>query len=192
MKKQIAASILGILPVLSLAAGNHAGGHETGHEHGTPAAGRQQPGGDHDRGHRHGSGHHDMGQMHGAMHGTGIGRPGDPAKVSRTIEVTMDDDMRFAPSSIQVKAGETIRFFVRNRGKQAHEFVLGTMAELKEHAAMMRAQPHMKHNEPNMVSLGAGKLGGLVWQFDQSGTIDFACLVPGHFEAGMVGKIQVE
>jgi uncharacterized cupredoxin-like copper-binding protein len=138
------------------------------------------------------AGGHDMHGMHKEMHDTGAGRPGDPAKVSRTIEVTMDDNMRFTPDRIQVKAGETVRFFVRNAGKLQHEMVIGTMAELKAHAAMMRAQPGMKHAEPNMTSVGPGKLGGIVWQFDKAGTVDFACLVPGHLEAGMAGKIKVE
>lgn len=100
--------------------------------------------------------------------------------------------MRFTPSQISVKAGETVRFFVRNNGKVAHEMVIGTMGELKEHAEMMRKMPDMKHAEPNMVNLAAGKHGGIVWQFDQAGTVDFACLIPGHLEAGTTGAIQVE
>lgn len=152
-------------------------------------------GGDHG-----GHGDHDQGGMHEHMAGmhqaaprlSTAGRSGDPAKVSRTIEITMDDNMRFTPDRIAVKAGETVRFFVKNGGKQPHEMILGTPDELKQHAAMMRQMPGMKHAEPNMVSLAAGKRGGLVWQFDQAGTVDFACLIPGHMEAGMKGTIQVE
>lgn len=124
--------------------------------------------------------------------GHAFGRPGDPAKVSRTIEVAMSDDMRFAPSTIRVKAGETVRFFLRNRGKLPHEFVLGSQAELAAHAAEMRSQPHMQHHDPNMATVAPGRMGGLIWQFDRPGTYDFACLVPGHLEAGMVGRIEVE
>ncbi len=173
MKSFFAVLAMSFLPTLVLAAGDHAGGHDR-----NPKQGGHDMGG------------HAMG--HEAMHDTGAGRPGDPAKVSRTIEVSMDDNMRFTPDRIRVKAGETVRFFVRNGGKLPHEFVLGTMAELKEHAAMMRKQPDMKHAEPNMTSLGPGKLGGVVWQFDKPGTVDFACLIPGHLEAGMAGKIEVE
>lgn len=169
MKTTLSVLTLAALPALVLAAGEHPGHHH--HPQGDPQK---------------------MHAEHGAMHAAGIGRPGDPAKVSRTIEVTMDDSMRFVPNRIQVKAGETVRFFVRNAGKLQHEFVLGTLAQLKEHAAMMRANPTMKHDEPNMTSVPAGKFGGLVWQFHQPGTVDFACLVPGHFEAGMVGRIIVE
>lgn len=137
--------------------------------------------------------HKDMGADHPAAGAKmAVGRPGDPAKVDRTIEVVMGDDMRFAPAQITVKAGETIRFFVRNSGKVKHEMVIGSLKELKAHAEEMRKMPGMKHAEPNMVTLGAGKRGGMVWQFTEAGTVDFACLIPGHFEAGMRGTVRVE
>lgn len=125
-------------------------------------------------------------------HDSAMGQAGDPAKVSRTIEVTMADSMRFTPDEIKVKAGETIRFFVKNTGKIPHEMVVGTADELKEHAEEMRKMPGMQHAEPNMIALKPGQRGSIVWQFDKPGTVDFACLVPGHMEAGMVGKIEVE
>jgi uncharacterized cupredoxin-like copper-binding protein len=103
----------------------------------------------------------------------------------------MNDSMRFVPDAITVKAGETIRFFIRNNGKLPHELVIGSIAELKEHAEMMRKMPGMEHDEPNMITLKPGQRGGLVWKFDQPGSVDFACLVPGHMEAGMVGKVLV-
>jgi uncharacterized cupredoxin-like copper-binding protein len=112
--------------------------------------------------------------------------------VDRTIEVTLDDAMRFTPDNISVKAGETVRFFVRNAGKIPHEMVIGSLDELKAHAEMMRKMPGMEHAEPNMITLKAGQRGGIVWQFDKSGSVDFACLIPGHMEAGMMGKVMVE
>jgi uncharacterized cupredoxin-like copper-binding protein len=124
-------------------------------------------------------------------HATALGKPGDPQKVTRTIEVEMNDTMRFKPDSIQVKRGETIRFLVRNIGKVKHEMVLGTIKELKKHAELMGKFPEMKHADPNQVSVDPGMTGELVWQFTRAGTFDFACLVPGHFEAGMVGKVRV-
>ena len=139
---------------------------------------------------------HDMTGMHRdaghAESGPAVGRPGDPAQVSRTVDIIMDDTMRFTPDKIDVKAGETVRFFVRNMGRQKHELVIGPMDELREHAEMMRRMPDMQHAEPNMIALAPDQRGGLVWQFDQTGTVDFACLVPGHLEAGMVGKVNVE
>ena len=124
-------------------------------------------------------------------HAAALGKPGDPRKVTRNVNVEMNDAMRFRPDSIRVKRGETIRFIVRNTGKVKHEMVLGTIKELKEHAEMMRKFPEMEHADPNQVSVEPGMTGELVWQFTRAGTFDFACLVPGHFEAGMVGKVRV-
>lgn len=113
------------------------------------------------------------------------------AKGARTIEIRMTDDMRFAPSRIQVREGETIRFVVRNAGKILHEMVIGTPQELAEHAALMRKFPGMEHDEPYMAHVDAGKRGELVWNFNRPGTFQFACLIPGHFEAGMTGTLIV-
>lgn len=164
MKKTLSVLMLSLLPGLALAAGEHGthGGHDD----------------------------HDMASMQQNMHG--VGRPGTAAEVNRTIEVVMSDDMRFSPAQIEVKAGETVRFFVKNKGKLAHELVIGNLASLQEHAEMMRQMPNMQHGEPNMISLQPGQMGGLIWTFDQAGTVDFACLIPGHMEAGMKGSIKVE
>lgn len=127
-------------------------------------------------------------------HGTddsAMGKPGDPGKVSRTIKVVMNDTMRFTPARIAVRHGETIKFVVTNAGKLRHEMVLGTAGKLKEHAALMQKFPAMEHSDPNQLAVEAGRTGELVWQFTRAGTFDFACLEPGHFEAGMVGKVKV-
>jgi uncharacterized cupredoxin-like copper-binding protein len=120
-----------------------------------------------------------------------IGRPGDQAKTDRIVEVVANE-YRFTPARVAVKRGETIRFVVRNEGKLAHEMVLGSMAELKEHAALMRKFPNMEHDEPNQVRVAPGKTGQIVWQFTRSGEVDFACLIPGHMEAGMLGEVDVK
>lgn len=169
MKKFASALILAGASAMALAAGEHSGGHgASGHV----MAGHSMAG-------------HEMSSM------SGIGKPGDPAKVSRTIQVVMDDTMQFTPAQFEVKAGETIRFFIKNAGKLQHEMVIGTLADLKAHALEMKKMPGMQHVEPNMITLNGGQRGGLVWAFDQAGTVDFACLVPGHMEAGMVGKVTV-
>ena len=120
-----------------------------------------------------------------------FGRQGDPKKVTRTIAIDMKDTMRFTPAVITVKQGETIRFVVKNSGKMMHEMVLGTMAELKEHGEMMKKNPGMEHDEPYMRHVSPGKKEAMIWQFTKAGEFNYACLVPGHFEAGMVGKIKV-
>lgn len=127
-----------------------------------------------------------------AHHAADLGVPGNPDNVTRNIEVEMIDTMRFRPDRIDVKRGETIRFIVRNTGKLRHEMVLGTMEELKKHAEQMRKFPEMEHADPNQISVEPGKTGELIWQFNRDGTFDFACLEPGHFEAGMIGKIVVD
>lgn len=130
----------------------------------------------------HGDEHHDA----------AYGKPGDPAKVSRTIEIDMSDAMRFTPATITARKGETIRFVVRNSGKVKHEMVLGSIKELKEHAALMLKFPEMEHADPNQLSVDPGKTGEMIWQFTKAGAFDFACLQPGHFEAGMRGKVVVK
>jgi len=123
---------------------------------------------------------------------TSFGRTGNPHAVSRTIEVSMHDTLRFEPAHITVRQGDTVRLVVRNAGKLLHELVLGHAKDLDEHAALMKKFPGMEHDEPYMAHVAAGKSGEIIWQFDQPGTIQFGCLIPGHYEGGMVGSITVE
>jgi uncharacterized cupredoxin-like copper-binding protein len=123
---------------------------------------------------------------------TPFGQQGDPGKVTRTIRVAMNDRMRFDPESITVKKGETVRFVVANQGAVLHEMVLGTPEALKAHAELMKKHPGMEHDEPSMTHVKPGATGEIVWQFTRAGNFEFACLIPGHFEAGMVGKVAVK
>ncbi len=120
-----------------------------------------------------------------------FGRQGDPKKVSRTVNIDMADTMRFTPAELSIKRGETIRFVVKNKGQVLHEMVIGTKKELAEHAELMKKHPNMEHDEPYMAHVNPGKQETMVWQFTKAGEFFFGCLVPGHFEAGMVGKIIV-
>ena len=135
--------------------------------------------------------HHEKSSGTGG-HAAALGEPGDAKARTRTIAVTMSDEMRFTPSRFIVAKGETIRFEVKNIGQIKHEMVLGTMDELKEHAAVMQKFPEMEHEDPNAVGVDPGKTGVLLWKFSKAGEFDFACLVPGHFEANMKGKISVK
>lgn len=123
---------------------------------------------------------------------TAWGIAGTPGSVQRTIEVSMTDNMRFTPDKISVREGETVRFLVRNDGQILHEFVLGTREMLDEHAAMMLRTPEMPHDAPYMVHVDPGKTGEVLWTFNRVGAFEFACLIPGHYQAGMVGTVQVE
>ncbi len=130
---------------------------------------------------------------HGGGHSeeTAIGKAGVASKATRTVTVEMADNMRYTPSEIQVKKGETVRFVVKNVGKVRHELSLGTEKELLEHLEQMKKNPGMEHDEPSKITLDAGKQGEIVWQFTKAGTVNFACLMPGHFEAGMKGQVKV-
>lgn len=142
--------------------------------------------------HAHGDRHATMqGNEDASGHAAALGEPGNPDKVTRTVDITMSDAMRFTPSSIRVLKGETIRFHVSNEGHLKHEFVLGTLSELEEHAKLMVKFPEMQHDNPNAVSVEPGQTGELIWHFSKAGQFDFACLIPGHFEAGMKGRIVV-
>lgn len=136
---------------------------------------------------------------HGARHAEGsykvvqtdFGIAGLRGQVRRTIIIDLDDRMRFTPSRVDVEEGDTIRFVMRNKGKILHEWVLGTEAELMQHAELMRRHPTMEHDELHMVHLAPGQSDELVWKFNRAGRFGFACLIPGHHEAGMVGLVVV-
>ena len=142
---------------------------------------------------------------------TPFGRAGDPRKAARTIAISMNDQMQFVaagggraadvrpgaaphamPGDLVVKRGDTVRFRVRNDGKVMHEMVIGRMQELKEHAELMRKFPGMEHDEAYMAHVPPGKEGEIVWQFTHAGVFHYACLIPGHMEAGMISKITVK
>jgi len=119
------------------------------------------------------------------------GIAGEAKAVTRTITFTMSDNMRFTPDKIDVKHGDTIKFVIKNSGKVMHEMVIGTKKELDEHAALMVKFPGMEHDEPYMAHVGPGKSSQMIWTFNKAGSFDFACLIAGHYQAGMVGKINV-
>jgi uncharacterized cupredoxin-like copper-binding protein len=123
---------------------------------------------------------------------TAFGRAGDPKKATRTVRIVGTDNMRYTPDAIRVRQGETVRFIVHNGGKIMHETVLGTKVELDEHYELMKKFPDMEHDEPHMVHLKPGETGEMAWQFTKAGEFYFACLLPGHYEAGMLGRIRVD
>jgi uncharacterized cupredoxin-like copper-binding protein len=120
-----------------------------------------------------------------------IGKPGVATKVTRTVTIEMRDDMKFHTDNFDVKQGETIRFIAKNSGKVKHEMILGTEKDLKDHNELMKKNPDMEHEDANMVTVAPGKSGEIVWQFTKAGKINFACLQPGHFDAGMKGYVNV-
>jgi uncharacterized cupredoxin-like copper-binding protein len=138
----------------------------------------------------HGEGHKGA-RKEQPMVETEFGRTGDPKKATRTVRIDMSDKMRFTPDALEVRQGTTVRFIVKNSGNTMHEMVIGTLNELKDHAEVMKKHPGMEHDEPFMAHVPPGKTEEIVWQFTKPGEFHFGCLIPGHFEAGMVGKIKV-
>jgi len=122
---------------------------------------------------------------------TAWGLAGKPARITRTISLDMTDAMRFTPDTLAVQEGDTVRFVVNNRGRMLHEMVIGTPEELAKHAALMARFPDMQHDEPYMVHVGPGQAGEIVWHFNRTGAFEFACLITGHYEAGMRGTLTV-
>ena len=119
--------------------------------------------------------------------------------VDRTLQVDMNDTMRFTPDLLQVAAGETLKLVVQNSGKLPHEMVLGSEAALKAHAIEMKqstghsgGHDHGSGNDFLALSVKPGETKEWVIRFDQAQTLQMACLIPGHFEAGMKGQVIVQ
>lgn len=124
------------------------------------------------------------------------GEPGNPKRSARTVTVTMretdDGKMIYEPSQLSVKRGEQVRFVLVNEGQVPHEFMLASKAENDKHAGLMQKFPEMEHDDPNGKTLQPGQRTELLWRFSKAGTFEFACLIPGHREAGMLGNVQVK
>lgn len=120
------------------------------------------------------------------------GIAGNIKEVTRIIAISMSDDMKFKPEKIDIKLGETIKFDIKNNGKLMHEMVIGTKPVLDKHAEMMVKHPNMEHDEPYMAHVSPGKSAEIIWNFNRPGSFDFACLIAGHYQAGMIGKIEVK
>ncbi|WP_281686385.1 cupredoxin family protein [Pseudomonas citronellolis] len=148
----------------------------------------------------------------GHGHGYDFGKPAAAARATRSVEVTLGE-MYFEPKSLQVKAGETVRFVIHNKGSLLHEFNLGNAAlhaehqkEMQQMQAMgmltptgmshgMAGMDHskmMKHDDPNSVLVEPGKTAELTWTFTRATELEFACNIPGHYQAGMVGRLTIE
>ena len=120
-----------------------------------------------------------------------FGVEGNPKLANRTIPISMDDTMHYSRAEIRVRQGETVTFVISNKGKLQHELVIGTEDELQQHAELMRKNPDMEHDEPYMAHVKPGTTEKMTWRFTKPGTFLFGCLVAGHFEAGMKGRIVV-
>ncbi len=123
------------------------------------------------------------------------GEPGNPKNSARIVTVIMTDDdgtMRYSLDRLDVKKGEQIRFIIQNKGALRHEFTLASVQDNNKHAEIMKKYPDMEHDDPNGKTVDPGKTTEILWRFSKSGTFEFACLIPGHREAGMHGTVAVK
>ncbi len=123
------------------------------------------------------------------------GEPGNPKKPARIIQVIMregDGKMMFIPDRVEVRRGEQIKFVLRNNGELDHEFILASTKDNLKHAEEMKRYPDMEHDDPNAKRLEPKKNADIVWRFTKSGEFEYGCLIPGHREAGMIGKVIVK
>ena len=132
---------------------------------------------------------------HHEMEGFSVGEPGDPKELSRIIQVTMeerDGKMLYVPAQVEIRKGETIKFVIYNNGELDHEFVLASPEENLEHAEMMMKNPEMRHADPNATRVAPKQSSEIIWKFTEPGQFEFACLIPGHRDAGMIGTVDVK
>jgi uncharacterized cupredoxin-like copper-binding protein len=123
------------------------------------------------------------------------GEPGNPKKPFRTVEISMhegDGTMGYTPTKLEVRRNEQVKFIIRNVGALAHEFVLADTAANLKHAALMQKYPDMEHDDPNGKTVQSNAKAEILWRFTKRGTFEFACLIPGHREAGMIGHVTVK
>lgn len=123
------------------------------------------------------------------------GEPGDPSKPFRVQEITVsekDGAMLYVPAEVDVKLGEQVKFVIHNGGSLKHEFQLASVQQNASHRIEMQKNPEMEHDDPNVQTVQSGKDAIIFWRFSKPGEFEFACLIPGHYEAGMHGKVVVK
>lgn len=122
----------------------------------------------------------------------GFGSPASASDADRVVEIHTTDALTFEPADFTVAAGETVTFRVTNDGSVVHDFTLGDQATQDEHETEMSEMDGMAHDEPNVMIVPAGETVELTWRFANEGTVLIGCHQPGHYDAGMTGRITVE
>lgn len=134
----------------------------------------------------------DAGHAHAAF---SAGEPGNPKRPARIVQVVMregDGKMMYIPERVEVRRGEQIRFVISNNGDLPHEFILASTEDNLKHAEQMKKNPEMEHDDPNAKTVEPKKKAEIVWRFTKAGEFEYGCLIPGHREAGMTGRIIVK
>ena len=141
-----------------------------------------------------------------------IGEKGDSAEVSKIIIVKMYDNY-YDPNKFKIKKNQTIKFIVYNYGELVHEFNIATKEmHLKHQPEMMKMVENeillpdkidkkkmkelskkdhsMSHSHSNSVLLEPNQSAEIIWKFNTEAELEAACNIPGHYEAGMIAKIN--
>ena len=129
----------------------------------------------------------------GHRHEMEIGKPGTK-HINRSVTVKMFETeygMIFKPNFLKFEIGQTVKINLINKGELQHEFVMDTEDGILKHKIEMENMPDMDHNDPNSLRLNPNEKGEILWTFSNSGVFEFACLIPGHYELGMHGKLTV-
>jgi len=125
-----------------------------------------------------------------------FGMPGKAQQVTRTVRLQASD-VKFDLKKLDFRVGETVKFIIVNKGEGDHELTIGDAATQLAHRKEMEkvmekgGMSHHGHGHPNATYLKPGKTRTLIWKFTKSGSFEFGCNIPGHYEAGMKGKIVV-
>jgi uncharacterized cupredoxin-like copper-binding protein len=165
------------------AAGEHGGGHGDDNGHGTDMTNQD--------------GHGNGGHGHEGGHSFAFGSPASPSEADRTVEVEANDRMKFVPETIAVKEGELVRCVIQKVGQLQHSLTLAKPAEQKKHEKEMkgmavdRMASHMD-DDPNVIVVQGGETGSLTWRFTEAMAVQFACHIPGHYDAGMKGRMRIQ
>ena len=121
-----------------------------------------------------------------------FGQPADPSDADQTIKITANDDFSFDPDAVEVEVGEVVTFSVTNSVDLPHEFTRGPGDVQQEHEEEMAEMGDMEmDNDPNAISVPAGETVDLTWEFTEAGSVLYGCHTQGHYDAGMVGNIDV-
>ncbi len=105
-----------------------------------------------------------------------------------TAEISADmSDLMFTPANFEVPAGATVTLKLTNSGAVEHNFVI-----LKQGAVYTTGADIKPEDIIIDAKLAAGESGEFTFKIDEAGEYTVVCNVPGHLEAGMVGKLVVK
>ncbi|MBW3594751.1 MAG: cupredoxin domain-containing protein [Actinobacteria bacterium] len=123
-----------------------------------------------------------------ALAGLAFGCAPGAASSNDSIEIVIEHS-RFRPSQVEVAAGTTVTFVIRNDDPIAHEFILGDAEVQSVHEQGTEAH---HGDKPGEVSIAAGATATTTYTFGAPGELIIGCHLPGHYDYGMRGAVEVK